>query len=260
MEMRGLMGGFYRISEWIMRLSVINLLWLLCSLPFVILLMVHIWLLASQPEPAANLYTLITVMLPPLATVPFTLFPASAAMFSVARKWIMGDGDIPLFRSYFRYFKENYKSSMIAGLFFVLMLIVILVNLQFYTDMGSWLSALRILFLVFVFILLASSVNFLNFVSHFEMGTWALIRNSIFFTVGRPLTSIYLLVTNFAILYISIAQFQFLIPFFMGSFMAIVSFWGFYRVVNKLREKEAEKMRMAEEESAGEGAESGSGI
>ena len=34
MEMRGMMGGFYKLSEWIMRLSVTNVLWLLTSFPF----------------------------------------------------------------------------------------------------------------------------------------------------------------------------------------------------------------------------------
>lgn len=252
MEMRGLMGGFYRISEWIMRLSAINLLWIFCSLPFVFLLIAQLLFLSSQAEPVIdNVYKLIGFMLPPLITMPFTLFPASAAMFSVARKWIMGDEDIPLFRSYFRYFKANYKASMIGGLFFVVMLIVLLVNLQFYADTNSWLSSFRLLFLVFIVILLASAINFLSFVSHFEMTTWMLIKNSIFFTIGRPLTTIYLLASNFAILYISTVQFQFLIPFFMGSLMAIVSFWGFYRVINKLREKEEERMKQQEEEQNG---------
>ena len=40
MEMRGMMGGFYKISEWIMRLSVTNLLWIVCSLPIWYLLLV----------------------------------------------------------------------------------------------------------------------------------------------------------------------------------------------------------------------------
>lgn len=253
MEMRGLMGGFYRISEWIMRLSAINLLWILCSLPFAFLLIAQLWMLASETAPeAGNIYALIAVMLPPLITVPFTLFPASAAMFSVARKWVMGEEDIPLFRSFFRYFKANYKSSMIGGWFFIVMLIVLLVNLQFYADTNSWLSALRMLFLVFILILLASAVNFLSFVSHFEMTTWTMIKNSIFFTIGKPLTTIYLLASNFAILYISIMRFQFLIPFFMGSLMAIVSFWGFYRAVSKLREQEEERLKQAEDSPEGD--------
>ena len=100
--MRGLMGGFYRISEWIMRLAAINLLWVVCSIPFAFIV------LTAFVSEASAFYSYMVIA---LIISPFTLFPATSAMFGVARKWVMGELDIPLFRTYFRIYKENYRQS-----------------------------------------------------------------------------------------------------------------------------------------------------
>jgi uncharacterized membrane protein YesL len=120
LEFRGIMGGFYRISEWIMRLSVINVLWVLCSIP------VFFLLLAGLTSQSADAFV---QMIPLLAiVVPFTLFPATSAMFAVARKWVTGEEDVPLLKTFFRGYKENYIQSMVGGIIFVLIFVIIYVN------------------------------------------------------------------------------------------------------------------------------------
>lgn len=247
MEMRGLMGGLYRISEWIMRLSFINILWLVFSLPFVIISFMQVLVMGTMDEPPLrNVYDLISWMLIPLVLAPFTIFPATSAMFAVARKWVMGDEDVPLFRTFFQNYKSTYKKAMIGGLVLCFMLVVILVNLQFYSEQTSFLAGLRYLFIALLAILAATIINFMAFLSHFEMKLLMLLRNSVFFTIGRPLTSLYLLVSCGAIVYFSFFRFQFLIPFFMGSLMAVCSFWGFYRVVRKIQERAQQEAEQAE--------------
>lgn len=49
---------------------------------------------------------------------PLTLFPATSAMFTVVRKWVMGDTDTGVFRTFFKGYKENYKQSLIGGIFY----------------------------------------------------------------------------------------------------------------------------------------------
>jgi uncharacterized membrane protein YesL len=251
MEMRGLMGGFYRISEWIMRLSAINLLWIICSLPFFVLIFSQMFVISQQEEIViTTTYDLLGYLLIPMILAPFTLFPATAAMFAVARKWIMGDEDVPLLRTFFRNFKATYKASMFGGIFYNFLLIVLLINLQFYSERNTALAVLTYLFIVLMVILGASAINFFSFVSHFEMTTWSLIKNSVFFTIGRPLTTIYILMVNSVILYVSLFKFPFLIPFFMGSLIAIASFWSFYRVVRKIQEKAEEEAKEVTQEEA----------
>lgn len=256
MEMKGLAGGFYRISEWIMRLSAINLLWLLCSLPIVFLLFMQL-VYASSIENWDSIYLLVfnPFGLASLVIAPFTFFPATAAMFSVARKWVTGDADVPLFRSFFRYFKENYKMSLLGGLVFEFLYVVFLVNFQFYTDQTNWLGNLNLVFLVFLFLLAAALLNYFCYVAHFDLPFRKLLRNSVLITIAKLPNTLTILVASGVLLYISLQpRFMFLAMFFTGSLIALFTFWSFHRMVTKIQEKiaEREEAEQAEAEKAGQ--------
>jgi uncharacterized membrane protein YesL len=239
-EMRGLMGGFYRISEWIMRLSAINILWVVCSIPFFFLL------LSTMITPDATQDQLLSMMWMLAIVAPFTLIPATSAMFAVARKWVMGDDDVPLFKTYFRSYKDNYKQSMLGGLIFVVFGAILIVNLDFYSDRTDGLRWLSILFLSFSVVFFAAFINFMSLTVHFHMKLFQLVKNAFIMTLGQPVTSVAILVTNGFIIYIS-GQYTFLIPFFMGSLCAITSFWYFYRSFQRIQDK-ADKQREKEAE------------
>ncbi|SEB76808.1 DUF624 domain-containing protein [Paenibacillus sp. GP183] len=244
MEFKGVMGGFYRISEWIMRLSVINLLWIICSIPVFLLGLLSL----TSPVEGALLSSL-----PFLAVLaPFTLFPATAAMFTVARKWVTGDGDVPLLKTFFRGYKENYVQSMIGGLLFVIIFVIIYVNYHFYMGQTGTLRLLSVLFIAFTFIITASMFNFFSIMVHLHMKIFQIIKNSILITIGNPINSVVLIICNGVILYVSLFKFTFLIPFFMGSLMAAFSFWQFHRSFQRLQTKQEqleEKNRLREEEA-----------
>src|SRR5690625_4029009 len=147
MEMKGLTGLIYRVSEWIMRVFVINVLWVLCSFPsspLMILLFNHMpW------ENAADMYYMYVLW--GLLT-PITFFPATTAVFTVVRRWQMGDTDVPLFSTYFRGFKDNFKQSFFGGLLYVILIGLLAINIYFYSFVldESILSALSFLFIAFI--------------------------------------------------------------------------------------------------------------
>lgn len=240
MEMRGLMGGFYRISEWIMRLSAINLLWVACSIPFFFVL------LTTMATPDATTDQLLSMLWMLAFVAPFTLFPASAAMFAVARKWVMGDTDVPLFKTYFRSYKENYKQAMLGGLIFFFIGILLITSIQFYSGQTNALRWLSLVFLSFTVVYAGAMLNFLSLTVHFHMKLLQLVKNAFIMTLGQPLTSIGILATNGFIFYFS-GRYTWLIPFFMGSVSATVTFWYFYRGFQRIQDK-AEKAREKEEE------------
>lgn len=250
MEFRGLMGGLYRITEWIMRLSVINVLWIVCSLPFFYLVLAGLIATSQEAEYAGQAIVLIS------AVMPFTLFPATAAMFAVARKWVTGDEDVPLFKTFFRGYKENYLQSMLGGLLCVLFGAVLYVNYTFYVRQSGTLSLLSILFIVLAVILFSAFIHFFSILVHFHMKFWQIIKNSFLITIGNPAMTITLLVSNGIILWISVYKITFLIPFFMGSLMAIVSFWNFNRIFDRMKVL-SEKQKQEEQEKEQEETESG---
>ncbi len=246
LEFRGLMGGFYRISEWIMRLSVINVLWVICSFPFFYLVLAGLLAVSENPEIAIQSLTLIAIV------TPFTLFPATAATFAVARKWVTGDADVPLFKTYFRSYKENYLQSMLGGIFFILLYVIVYVNYTFYLKQGNSLSVLSILFIVLLVILTSSMFHFFSLMVHFHMKIFQLIKNAILLTIGNPISTFLLMVTNVAVLYVSFYKFTFLIPFFMGSILATVSFFYFHRIFDKIKMKTEKEQKIKEEKEEAE--------
>ncbi len=244
------MGGFYRISEWIMRLSAINLLWLFSSLPFFYLLLTLMLTPADQltADYFRQWFLLVGIV------SPFTLVPASAAMFSVARKWVTGDVDVPLWKTYWRGYKENYKQSMVGGLIFAFLAVVLSVNYSFYLGRDGIMQSFSLFFIVLMVFLAAAFLNFLSIMVHLHMGIIQIIKNSLLITIGQPINSIMLLVMNVAILYIS-SKYSFLIVFFMGSVMAMASFWNFHRGFTKIQSRYKTNEEEAEEDEEDEAEE-----
>lgn len=256
MEPRGLMGGFYRISEWIMRLAVINLLWIFCSLPFLLFVLMTIFgYLPMLNEADIEMYGPLQLLMVPILVIcvltPFTLFPATSAMFAVARKWVTGDADVALFKTFFRGYKENYKQSMIGGILYTLLIVIMIVNFFFYSKQFNMVSYI---FLAFLVLLGASLFNFFSMLVHYHMKTLQLMKNAVLITIGKPFRSLSTVLMCGFVIYISLFHFTFLIPFFMGSLVAVLAFFNFNIIYTKLQEQ-AEKLKQSEEEAAEEAAE-----
>ncbi|WP_127585147.1 YesL family protein [Paenibacillus koleovorans] len=244
MEFRGIMGGFYRISEWIMRLSVINVLWVICSFPFFYLVLAGLIAISENPDVWVQSLTLLAIV------SPFTLFPATAAVFTVARKWVTGDTDVSLFKTYFRGYKENYLQAMLGGIFYILLTVIVIVNYKFYLEQSNTLSLLSVLFIILLVILGASMFHFFSLMVHFHMKLFQLLKNAILITIGNPLITIMLIVSNGAVAYVSFTKFTFLIPFFMGSIMATLSFFWFNRIFDKIKTRTEKEQKKKEEQEA----------
>jgi uncharacterized membrane protein YesL len=241
MEMRGLMGGFYKISEWIMRLSVTNVLWVICSLPFAFFLLSALRLSGNPDQMLAGLITA-------FITAPFFFFPATAALFAVARKWVMGDEDVPLLKTFFRSYKENYVQSMLGGLIYAALFIIMIVDFRVYLNGLSSLQLLSYIFIGLMILLFTSLFNFFSMTVHYHMKTLQLVKNAVLITIGRPLRSLSTLITSGFIIFIS-TKFTFLIPFFMGSLIAYLAFFNFHAIYQKLQ-MQAENAAAADAEEA----------
>lgn len=241
MEFRGIMGGFYRISEWIMRLSVINVLWVICALPFF-----FIGLMLLQTESVDQLLS--TLIL--LAIVsPFTLFPSTAAMFSVARKWLTGEEDAPLFKTFFRGYKENFVQAMLGGFIYTLLGVILYTNFKYYGSQSGSLGVLRFLVLTLTVLISVSFFHFFSILSHLHMKLFQIFKNAVLISIGHPIRSLTMIICNGFIIYISFSQFTFLIPFFMGSLIAVTTFWHFNLIFGKLQSKQQELADKEQEEA-----------
>ena len=210
----------YNILEWMMRFFVVNLLWIIFNIPVVYLL---ISLLLAENQSQFISLTIILVVIS-----PFLLFPATAGMFGVIRKWIMNEREIPVVQSFWKFYKENYVKSMFGGFIIEVLWIIFIVDCYYFI---TYVSEMFIYLFIIIFILLFMfTVYFISTIIHFEAKLLYSLKNAMLITVGRPILSLGLGIINALIIYVSVYQITFLIPTFMGTLITLVSFAGFYKV------------------------------
>jgi len=227
--MNNIMGGLYRVSEWIMRFSVTNILWLLFNLPIVY---VSFGLLYAE-DMTQLIFAFITISI----LSPIFFFPATTAMFGVVRRWVMGDESASLVKSFWKFYKENYKKSLLGGLILVPIWIVWIVD---YFYLSQFIPNLFIVFVVGIVFLSIFTIHFFANLVHFELKLMTLIKNSFFLTIGKPFLTLALAITNGTVFFVSFYIFTFAIPFFMGSVASYLSFVAFYSIVNQFKSAQSE--------------------
>lgn len=224
----GFMGGFYAISEWIMRFSVVNVLWVIFNIPF--LFIVLNMLLIDQLEALFSFVILLAIL------APFTLFPATTALFASVRGWIMKNEQYGgLIKSYWHFYNENYKRSMLAGLILTVIWVIWLADVYFFSNVNTILTTF---FIILGVVLYVWTINFFSVTVHYHMKLFESLKNALLVTVGSPVLFITVIISSVAVLYVSISVFQALLVFFTCSIIAFLSFAAFYRSYLKLVEKE----------------------
>lgn len=125
MEMKGLWGAFYKVSVLISRLAYLNLLWVFATI---------------------------------LGLVVVGIMPATVSMFTVVRKWIMNENDVPIFKTFVTtYKKEFFKTNWLMAILVILgsLLYIDLRYTGFMRESGFYNVFLGILFIAgFLYLIL----------------------------------------------------------------------------------------------------------
>jgi uncharacterized membrane protein YesL len=148
----------YRVLEVFTDLVYLNLLWLVACLPVV------------------------------------TIAPATAAMFGVVRGWIRGK-DTPTTREFLSLFRENFGQSLAVGLTWAVFGAVLAADLLLVGQMGSFKWLLYAVFLVFALLYVSAAVYLFPVMVNYELDWKGVIKNSLLFSVARPLTTLQCLLT-----------------------------------------------------------------
>lgn len=219
MQISGIYGGFYRISVWITRLASVNLLWFIFTLPF-FFFVYNLLLVQTASE-------MIVTGLIVLVLAPFIFFPATAALFSVTRRWIMKE-DIRLIATYWKYYKQEYRMSMIGGIWISLICLLLGIDFYFYTQTSQ--SDIFLVFLIVVtFLFSIVTIHFFSIIVHAKTKIMRAFKNAMLITITNPFLTLKIGIASGIVIYLSFFMFAFLIPFFMGAIIAYVAFSSFYR-------------------------------
>ena len=153
------------------------------------------------------------------------------------RDWVLKKEEKGLIKNYWRYYKENYKKSLLSGVIFTIVWLILGVDLYYFSEENT---LLLFVFRIFGIILFVYTINFFSVSAHYQMPLRKLFRNTFTFTFGSPVLFIAVLISSVLILYISFSEFTFLIPFFTGSSIAFLSFAAFYQLFLKLTKQNEE--------------------
>ena len=142
-------GPFYRWLEKFTNYFLLNLLWILSCLPIV------------------------------------TIFPATAAMFGVVRKWEQKE-EVGIFKSFYSLFKENFLRSFLFGIVWFSLSFLFYFNISVSLQMSGILKFIMVPILAFFCLLfIMTSVFLFPVMVHYKMRWLSLIKNAFLFSVTQ---------------------------------------------------------------------------
>lgn len=197
--MEGFAGRFLRICEMITKLAYVNVLWILFTL---------------------------------LGFGVFGFMPATVALFTVNRKWVMGDKDIPVFKTFWTTYRQEFFKSTLFG--FVLFAIgyIIYIDLAL-SPTGGLFTLLRVgLFICGISYVILLLYIFPLYV-HYDWKKRNYLKYAVLLGISHPHYTFLMLIGIGALYYLCITI-PGLIPFFGASLLAYIIMWSGYKVIRKM--------------------------
>lgn len=190
--MNNLTVGIYRFSEWIMRLAYINILWIF--------------------------FTILGLGL-------FGLFPATSAMFSVIRRLLVGDTDLPIFKSFYNYMKRDFKQANILGYILVVLGLLLYFDIRFFqTSTHILFNLLTTFSFILLFIYFIMTLYIFPIFVHYNFKTLEYIKYTLIIAIGRPVLTI-MMIVGVVLVYTLFDSIPGLFPFFGASCISCVLLW-----------------------------------
>ncbi|WP_440896940.1 YesL family protein [Amphibacillus sp. Q70] len=183
---------FYRITEWIWRFAYLNLLWLGFSL---------------------------------LGLGLLGVFPATVALYTVLRNWLINDSDISIIKLFWLTFKKDFLRANILGFILVGVGFVIWFNYQYLGTVTGFEHTIIAVFwymTMFLFILL---ILFLFPVYvHYKLPLLQYFKITIMFSMASPLALITLIIA-LGLAFQLFSLIPGLIPFYLISVIGWLIMW-----------------------------------
>ncbi|WP_226086061.1 YesL family protein [Mesobacillus sp. S13] len=202
--MNTLANRAFAATEWITKFAYINLLWIGFSLAGLIVL---------------------------------GYFPATIAMFTIIRKWLKGETEIPIFRTFWTTWKSEFFHSNGLGLLVAAVVGLIVFNLVFVERSGDgFTSVIQIPIYLCMFAAIMTILYLFPVYVHFELKWFQMVKNSFLMMLISPIENIVMIAGIVAVLFV-IKFIPALGFFFGGSLIAAIIMSAAYLVFGKMDRK-----------------------
>ncbi|KAB8139310.1 DUF624 domain-containing protein [Gracilibacillus oryzae] len=197
----GFIGKFYFFGETVLLLLYVNLLWVCFTL---------------------------------LGLVFFGIGPSTVAMFTVFRKWSMGEDDLPAFRIFWQTYKKEFIRANGLGLLLLFIGYMLYINFTFFEVDIVWLQQLSKILLIIAAIVYGIMIIYIfPMYVHYDNKLVAYFKNAVLIAVYSPIRTIYVIAACLTLYYLYFVLPVFLF-FFGASLTSFVIMWIAYRTFQRL--------------------------
>lgn len=194
----------HKISKWIMRFSYLNILWILFTA---------------------------------LGLVIFGIFPATISMFSITRKWLQKEDDIPIFKTFWTIYKEELIKGNILGVVIFPISLFLYANYNFILNINSDLFYFFLYPVLVITIFLYSALLYMfPMYVHYRMGIFSILKNTIIIIFVNPLITLGMISSSLILFYI-LFTLPGLIPFVSCSVLAFLLSYQFNLALTATHQK-----------------------
>lgn len=201
MNVEGVANGLYRLCVWIMRFAYVNFLWIVFSI---------------------------------FGLMIFGALPATVAMFTVVRKWIIGNKDIAIFQTFWKAYQKDFFKANIVG--YILLIIGYILSIEWQILRASdhivyYIASFGVVALIILYMIIM--MYFFPVFVHFNLKLREYLKWPFVIGILHPILTVFLLVVICFLHYMAYEMVPALLFFFGGSVTAFILMWGAVRVFPK---------------------------
>jgi uncharacterized membrane protein YesL len=172
-----------------------------------------------------------------LGLVVFGIGPSTYALASICRQWVRGKS-IPVFASYWKYYKESFREAVLVSWIFSTAGFVIIVDLL---TVSNWYLKAALLFICFIYII--SLVFIFPVMAHYEWkGIFFKMKMSFLFGLSCLQYSLVLLVAAGVFYWAAASFFPGILTFLGASLFFYFSAWTANQVFTRMELANAEEV------------------
>ncbi|SDJ77772.1 YesL family protein [Sediminibacillus albus] len=192
MQMGRLLNGVLVFCKWITHFTILNLLWIGCTL---------------------------------LGGIIFGIAPSTVAMYAVSRKHLIGEEDAPVFRIFWQVYRQEFFRANRMGLILAGFGIVWYFDLHFFRQFeGGFYTIMNYLMTIIGLTYIILLVYILPVYVHYELSVFAYIKHALIIGFLHPANLILMLAGSLSTYYFFIS-FPGFIPLFGFTVFAHLNMW-----------------------------------
>lgn len=196
--------GVYNGCEWIGRLALVNVLWILFTLG---------------------------------GGIVVGLAPSTGAVFSIVRSWLKSETDISIVKHFLTYFKQNFFKANLLALPLAVLSGILIINiriLELYD--GFFPSSIRMLLIVVLWLYLIMVIYLFPLFVNYQFNILTYYKYAFSLIVFYPLRTVFVLICC-SIIYLINYAIPGLLPFFSVSLAIALMMWNSWNIFSEMDEK-----------------------